>query len=78
MSTYIQIKKGQVSMTFATFQNFIHGLKKFVYGSLNYCLLVPSLLLYISRVLASQMDSYTHIGDTLPHKPTKVIKKSHK
>ena len=49
-----KFKKGQVSMTFATLQNFIHGLENIFLWKLNICLLVPSLPLYISRMLASQ------------------------
>ena len=60
MSTYIQIsKKDKIPCFLPTLQIFIHGFQTHNQGCLNHCLLVPSLLLYISSMLPSQRHAYT-------------------
>ena len=54
LSIFIQIlKEDKIPCFWPQLQNFIHGLENVFYGSLNYCLLVPSLLHYISSMLAN-------------------------
>ena len=72
LSTFIQIsKEDKIPCFWPQLQNFIHGLENVCLWQLNFCLLVPSLLLYISSMLASQKRD---VGDTLPINPPQLSK----